>query len=109
MKRNLAEFRLRILALDNYKCRNPHCPATNWTLDAHHIIFRSGERGDETDGNGITLCATCHNYAHGVGNLKDEKGKRVSGREFILGILEHYKGTIYDRWQEPRKILRRKT
>jgi len=108
MKRDLAEFRLRILRLDSYHCRSPHCPSKNWTLDAHHIILRSGKRGDETDGNGITLCATCHNYAHGVGNLKDEKGVRVTGRQFMISVLEYWEGTIVDRWQKAREILKKK-
>ena len=107
-KRNLAEFRERILALDRYDCRNPRCPKTGITiLSSHHIKYRS-QGGDESSNNGITLCSTCDQYAHGQGNLKNENGQRVSGDEFTLKILEYWKNKNGDRWKTARKHLKLK-
>ena len=52
----------------------------------HHIILRSQGGSDDPD-NLICLCPRCHNYAHGLGNLKVD-GHRVTGRQFIIGVLE---------------------
>lgn len=112
-KRNLKEFRERILQLDNHECQNPECPRLEippdeWIalydlLSAHHIKYRS-QGGDESDGNGISFCADCDRKAHH--GYTDKNGKRVIAHKFVYDVLLSHKGKYYDRWRFTREALK---
>ena len=104
VKRNLKEFRDRILKLDGYRCQNLDCiHSEEWGLSVHHIKYRS-QGGDESDENGITFCNSCDLKAH-RGHI-DEIGNRIIPHRFVLTALEKHEGTDHDRWQETREELR---
>ena len=44
---------------DDWTCRNPECGRQSIRVQAHHIHFRS-LGGDDSLGNGITVCPVCH-------------------------------------------------
>ena len=50
----------QVLERDNWRCQN--CGIAS-ELQIHHIQFRS-VLGDDSDGNLVTLCATCHRNLH---------------------------------------------
>lgn len=100
--------RKKAILLDDCKCRN--CgksvhPESNNGDGAHHIIYRS-EYTDDHLYNLITLCFTCHRFAHD--GTKDEKGNRITAREFVLSLLEDLQDSKSFRWQESLELLRRK-
>lgn len=77
-------------------CQSPMC----WEKAGppHHIVLKS-QGGKDVLENKIALCYTCHEFAHGRGNLK-VNGKRVSGREFILGVLEWHRKDAGFMWED---------
>ena len=79
MKRNLKEFRERILELDNYICVG----CGRYGTSAHHIKYRS-HGGNEDSGNGVLFCIDCDRKAH-HGYTKD--GNRVIPHRFVLDVL----------------------
>jgi len=72
-------------------CAN--CGTFEWVSD-HHIKFVS-QGGDNRPGNKIPLCFWCHQKPHGVGNCK-ENGKRVTGRVWMIRLLQKLDLRIYD-------------
>lgn len=58
MKRTV---RVEVLSRDRYRCRG----CLHDSGEIHHILFRS-QGGQDTSGNLITLCPSCHRRAHGT-------------------------------------------
>lgn len=54
------KLRQQILRRDSWRCQS--CGAMS-NLEIHHKQFR-GHSGEDSEGNLITLCATCHAMAH---------------------------------------------
>lgn len=99
MDKQLAE---QIVTQDECRCRS--CGAT-WPLSPpHHIKYRS-EGGSDDPSNLITVCRTCDDKIHnGTGKGKD----RISGREFMISILEKLRDAIDYRWEPALEWLYRK-
>lgn len=104
-------FREQIIERDNFQCRNPQCLSVaekDWRarrfLSVHHIVYRSHQGGD-TPENTITLCKLC-DYAvhHGRG----KRAKRLSGRKFMLKILDKLTPARDFRWHGVRKELEKR-
>jgi 5-methylcytosine-specific restriction endonuclease McrA len=55
-----AELRREILERDSWRCQ--YCGSMK-NLQVHHIQSR-GQLGADTEGNLITLCASCHEQIH---------------------------------------------
>ncbi len=103
-----AKFRRLILLLDGNKCRNPNCLCNKNSsfieriVSAHHIIFKSHGIDDSPE-NGIILCNLCHYAVHnGHGKGKD----RLTGRQFMLKILDSLVDDPGYRWEEVHKTLK---
>lgn len=71
----------------------------------HHIILRS-QGGGHTIKDMILLCNICGGYAHGVGNLKDNDGHRITGQQFMLSVLDNLINAPDYRWQVVHEKLR---
>ena len=104
----LEKFRADIKKLDPV-CRNKLCPnkgtALGAAVDAHHLIKRS-RGGDNSVGNGIGLCRHCHDL---VENGGDFNGKKLTGKQIELNILEQWLFTDDWRWDQVYEHLRKKT
>ena len=100
-----AKFRWEVFHLDNTHCRNPKCERLNPTwLSLHHIKYRS-QGGSDTPENTITLCRSCdHAVHHGYG----KGAERLTGRQFMLKILDDLIDDPGYRWHEVHKELRRR-
>lgn len=104
-------FSREVWKLDG-QCMNPDCPCKKdkdlpYILTAHHII-RKGQGGWYVVENGICLCAICHEYAEGRGNLMDEDGNRITALAFVLSALDYWEGKPEYRWENVHAELRRK-
>ena len=102
----LKDIFLKVLRMDNFQCKNPNCNAYA-DNKPHHLRYKS-HGGTDDPGNLITLCSVCHTKAHRGG---DWRGKRVSARQFILNILEHWmivaaKGLIVFRWTDAYNYIK---
>ena len=102
-KKRRQKFWREVMELDRFTCQNRKCCFIykrhhDW-VEAHHIIFRSSV-GKDTIENGITLCAKCHNRAHHGAN-------ELTGRQFMLMILEDRLGSSLFRWGEAYETLKR--
>jgi hypothetical protein len=77
----------RVLERDGWRCRK--CGSLE-NLQVHHQIKRS-QRGNDSLGNLVTLCAYCHMGAHGhlgfVGKVAEIAGKNPEGGVRILQFL----------------------
>ena len=102
-------LREQIIALDDFQCRNPKCLSvgdsfTKRQLSVHHIIYKS-HQGPDTPENMITLCRRCdyavHN-GHGRGDA------RLTGRQYMLKILDALEGASDYRWGEVHAELRKR-
>lgn len=111
MKVTKVEFGVMVLALDG-GCMNPDCPCHSeesfegLVLSAHHIIRRS-QGGSDTSENGICFCAISHDWAEGRRNLKIN-GQRVTGRQFVIIVLDGLVGKPEYRWSKAHNELKRK-
>jgi len=103
-----AVFHRQVLAADGDKCANRFCVSVQKrvvnSLHAHHIIYRS-RCGKDKPKNGIALCPICHDRVH---NGYSSNGTRVSGRQYMISILEQHEDSPGFRWGEALEILRRK-
>ena len=100
------EFTQRVVNLDWSRCRNKFC-CHEYPLDPpHHIKFRS-QRGENKVTNGITLCRRCHDSVHGKGNLKIN-GERVTGRQYMIMILDALVGEKDYRWHDVHEYLKQR-
>ena len=90
------------------KCMNRQCVSTDKrnqaALHPHHLVPRSQRGPDEVE-NGITLCVLCHKRAHE--GYQSAQG-RVTGRRFLLTVLEGWRGELQWRWDKPYEWLRKK-
>lgn len=105
------EFTEAVLILDQHTCRSWFCDSfrafsKNFGATPHHIKLRSqGGKNEVT--NGMALCYDCHNFVHGKGNLKID-GQRVTGRQFMIMILDKLVGESFYRWHDVHAELKRK-
>jgi len=99
--------KLEIAKLDHYRCRNYFC-SNPYFMPSVHRIVRASHGGEYRPKNGIVLCANCHAKAEGKNNPKDKNGRRITGNQFLLEILEYWAGKIEDRFNWARKYLRAK-
>ena len=82
-------LREQIIALDNFRCRNPRCLSasdsfTKRQLSVHHIKYKS-HGVDNSPENQITLCRRCDyavHHGHGRGDA------RLIGRQYMLKMLD---------------------
>lgn len=103
IKRGRRKFYETVQALDNHECqcREPHHDH-RYRISAHHIIYLSHEKNDDPS-NGITLCQLCHYEVHnGCRVLK------LTGRQFMIKILESLKDNDNFRWDRALGELKRK-
>lgn len=102
----LEKFRADIKKLDQV-CRNKLCPnkgtAFGAAVDAHHLIKRS-QGGDNSVGNGIGLCRHCHDL---VEKGREIDGKKLTGKQIELEILEQWLYTDDWRWDGVYEQLRK--
>ena len=91
------------------------CEACGGVLDEmpHHIIYKS-QQGKDVPENGLGLCRMCHFAAHHgkVVTVPREDGhgnttERLSGRQWILRILDGKVNEKGYRWAEVHEHLRR--
>ena len=76
-----ANAREHALARDKYTCQC--CGKKNCRVEAHHIVFRSKNGGNDLE-NYVTLCEDCHKAVHlGKIDLK-LKGKRKSNLRYAI-------------------------
>lgn len=73
-------------------------------IEPHHIIY-SGQLGVDTAENGIGLCALCHRLVHCGTTIK---GRRLTGRQYMVYILDVLKDQACWRWTEAYRELQRK-
>jgi len=104
----LEKFRADIKKLDPV-CRNKLCPnkgtAFGTAVEAHHLIKRS-QGGEYSVGNGIGLCSSnCHPLVENGGEFD---GKKLTGKQIELEILEQWLYTDDWRWDEVYEQLRKK-
>jgi 5-methylcytosine-specific restriction endonuclease McrA len=102
------EFKEAVLAADDYKCQSCIGGGCTWlATEPHHIVFRS-QGGKNELSNGISLCPVCHEFAHGRGNLRhnDDRLSRVTGRQFMIDVLEKLKDSPRWRWDEAYEWLK---
>lgn len=101
------KFRADVLKLDPV-CRNKLCPnkdtAFGVSVDAHHLIKRS-QGGDNSVGNGMGHCRHCHDLVENGGEFN---GKKMTGKQIELEILEHWLYTDDWRWDGVYEQLRKK-
>ena len=99
----------QVFSLDGHRCRNFPCLSLDThnqnALHPHHIIYQS-EGGDDTIANLITLCPLCHQKAHN-GTVDPRTQCRISGREFMLHLLDRYIGTSVFRWHNAYAHIKR--
>lgn len=103
-----ASNRKLAVTLDDYKCRNCGTtvhPENNNGDGAHHIIFKSEYVNDNLN-NLITLCFSCHRFAHDGYN--SYTGERLTARQFIIILLEDLENKENFRWGESLEALKRK-
>ena len=90
------------------KCMNRQCVSTDKrnqaALHPHHLVPRSQRGPDEVE-NGITLCVLCHKRAHE--GYETAQG-RVTGRRFLLTVLEGWRGELQWRWDKAYEWLSKK-
>ena len=90
------------------KCMNRQCISIDKrktdALHPHHIIPRAQGGLDEIE-NGITLCVPCHKRAHE--GYQSAQG-RVTGRRFLLTVLEGHRGELTWRWDKAYEWLSKK-
>jgi|GEM_PF-4588449 len=103
----LEQFRADIIKLDPV-CRNKLCPnkgtAFGAAVDPHHLIKRS-QVGEDSVGNGIGLCRHCHDLVENGGEFN---GKKRTGKQIELEILEQWLYTDDWRWDQVYEQLRKK-
>lgn len=103
-------FSRRVRCLDG-RCMNPKCPCHKQSfpvgLTAHHIKPK-GQGGWYVVENGISFCAISHEWAGGVGNLRDEDGNRITALQFMISVLDYWEGKPEYRWHDVHEELRRK-
>lgn len=94
------------IALDEYKCKDCGAPINlnNSGDGAHHIIFKS-EYIDDSLENLITLCFSCHRFAHD-GYRKD--GHKLSARDYIIELLKDLQNMPNFRWGRSLELLKKK-
>ena len=100
-----AIFTKEIAICDGYCCQGISC-CGSYMLSAHHILFLS-HGGLYTADNGILLCQSCHDRVHGRGNYHI-KGKRITGRQFMIMILDRLVNKSNYRWATIHEYLKRK-
>ena len=107
-------FRKRLIALDGECCRSPLHEELIKSLKlkvlqilyfiAHHIKYRSHGVNNDTE-NGIMLCQYCeHAVHHGVGKGEN----RLTGRQYMLKILDALEEAPDYRWSEVHEELRKR-
>ena len=91
----LYQWRISVMKLDSWTCQNVLCQLK--AIEVHHIIYRSQDKSLIYNiNNGIALCPECHYKVH---NGFDLNGRRVTGRDFMIDILEQHKKFEYFRWR----------
>lgn len=106
-KRDLKAFAVAVFAADFNSCMAPYCPCHGFSgrrLDPCHIKARS-LGGADTVENGVTLCREIHEKTHN-GYTDKRTGKRITGAELMISILEHWRGTSFFRWEEAIEWLK---
>lgn len=107
-RRNLSATRRRFYQSVIQKdgcCLNTKCFNPRECLQAHHIIYRS-HGGANHLSNGITLCVKCHDRVHR--GFTDPAARRITGRSYMIKILEQLRGTPVWRWDVAYQYLLRR-
>jgi hypothetical protein len=97
-----------------WKLSGGHCEACSGVMhEAHHIRYKS-QQGKDIPENGLGLCRTCHLWAHQgkVITVPKDDGhgsttERLSGRQFILRLLDSKVNQKGYRWADVHEYLRR--
>ena len=76
------------------------------TSTYHHIILRS-QGGSDDPKNGISFGQRHHDPAHGVGGFKID-GVRVTGRQYMIMVLDRLVDSPDYRWGDVHEELKRK-
>lgn len=103
------ENRKKAIQMDNYKCRDclkPVHTKSNNGDGVHHIIYKSESVNDNL-WNLITLCFECHRKAHD--GIYEKDGERITGRDYMIALLEDLSLMEGFRWQDALNILRKKS
>lgn len=66
-------LRVEVIERDRRRCRWCGQHGEKVGIDVHHIRYRRGDIDDHL-GNLISLCRSCHNFAHGLHKNSPPKG-----------------------------------
>ena len=106
---SIQEFYLAV-----WKACGGKCEACSAVMhEAHHITYRS-QGGKDIVENGIGLCRQCHYHAHNgkVVTVPKHDGhgsttERISGRAFVLRVLDSKVNKAVYRWEKAHEQLRK--
>lgn len=104
--------RLDAEAMGRLRCMNIYCTFL-WNknkdyLSACHIINKRVNAPElDCPENEFTGCPVCHDMADGRRQARDNHGRKLTARQFIIWLLEQHVGQPYFRWHNVYEQLKR--